>query len=392
MPSAVDHVADAAKGSVELVRLAKLYDFPDFVKNATDENLTPKHISKSAYADPRYNQFPCHTAASTWLSALFYQEKRAEFHVKDQRHIESRLSQSIEYFRIKAATDSIRARWEALHKNADDQLPDTAFAYVWVNEDGTKQRQLRMKTAAEVKAAAEYLVQYRDRFSFPQRHQMARRILEKAAAYGAGIGPQMEFLEKQAGRGVCDPREVVNFIEGRAAMVGNLELKTHFNKMAATIKAAPRRILQPETMLKLAETLDELDRRHGFVNRYNDGLTRPEDVIFAATFAKAASELAALVTTTSGRSYEKQALRKLSADDVRGLFGSDFTERVVTPLGEIDPEKMAEEVATLPRPDAEMLDGLLSENGITPSLTKGASVKQGFDDRQMSAIAESYIA
>src|SRR4051812_16296814 len=84
MSSMHDHVAD--KNGVELIRLAKQYEFPTFVKQANlDQTLNPGKLPASIYADPRpgREQFPCDTAASTWLSTLYFTEKRAEFHPKD---------------------------------------------------------------------------------------------------------------------------------------------------------------------------------------------------------------------------------------------------------------------------------------------------------------------
>jgi len=104
-----------------------------------------------------------------------------------------------------------------------------------------------------------------------------------------------------------------------------------------------------------------------------------------------ASELASHVATTSGNLYEKEAFKRLSVEDVEALFGSDFVSQVRTPLGGIDPEKMAEEVATLPRPDAQLLDNLLSENGIIPAMRKAASAKQGLTSAQMEQIAAQYM-
>lgn len=406
MPSMMDHVADVAnRGGVELHRLAKLYAFPDFVKQASPDNSlqVPHGTPVTACADPVNKQFWCHTKAACWLSHLFYQEKKAEFHPKHRQQIEKRLEAYAGQWGIKAACDAIVARWQELHKAADDRLPDSAFAYVWTGDDGHKVRQYPLRSAMEVKAAAEWVHQYRDQIPFPVRHTMAKKILEKAASFGAGIKDQKEFLEKQAGHGVCDPAEVVQMIEKRASLVppdagvtfdddGKPQggLRNHFLKMAASIKSAPRQALQPDMLLKLAETLDQLDRNLNLVGKYSDGLPRPEDVIFKATFNKVASDLAHHVATTSGNFYEKAAFRKLAAGDLKDLFGDEFVQRVTTRLGDIDPEKMAEEVATLPRPDAQLLDNLLSENGIVPSMKKAASAKQGLDAQAMQQIAAQY--
>jgi len=389
MPFLADHVAD--KNHVELARLAKQYDFPSFVKQANLDQITsPRTRPDTVYADPVRKQYPCDSAASTWLSVLYYQEKRAEFHPKDRVHIERLLTQYVDYWGIKAACEAVRSRWADLHKNAEAQLPDTEFAYVFVDEQGRKDRHLRMKTAAEVKAAAEYVLEHRDKFPFTIRHTMSKKILEKAARLGAAISSEREFLEKQAGMGVCDPTEVVRMIEDRARRVKNDTVRTEFFKIAKFVKDTPRKALQPEALVKLADTIDQLDRRLNFVGMYQEGLPRPEEVIFKATFSKAASAMVEHVFTTSGKGYEKSAFKKLALPDVQALLGDEFADRVKTALGDVDPEKMAEEVATLPRPDAEMLDSLLSDHGIAPVMTKAAEARQGFNKAEMEAWASAY--
>src|SRR6516165_5832337 len=95
----LDHIADTA--GQELYRLSQLYEFPDFVKKANMEvvfNKTP--VSVHLYADPINKQFPCDTAVNTWLSALYFAEKRAEYHPKDQTRIEHRLSHYTDYWKI----------------------------------------------------------------------------------------------------------------------------------------------------------------------------------------------------------------------------------------------------------------------------------------------------
>lgn len=406
MPTNLDHIAD--RNGVELVRLAKLYEFPDFVKSASfDQTMAPRDLPVHLYADPVNQQYSCHTAASTWLSALYFTEKRAEFHPKEQERIQKRLDHYVNYWRIKSAVDAIYQRWQELHKNADDQLPDSMFAYVWVGDNGVKERHLRLKTAAEVRAAAEWLHAYRDRFCFADRSRMATRILEKAASYGAGLGEHTSFLERQAGRGIGNTDEILAAIEHRASLIppergqrikisedGKEErttgLREQFLKIAEVLRTSPRRALQPDMLLKLAETLDMLDRQQGFTSRYDRELIRPEDVIFKYGFTKISEDLQNVVATTTGKLYSKDSLTKLSLDDVEALFGSEFIDRIRSPLGDIDYEKMAEEVSTLPRPDAELLDGLLSDSGVAPLLRKHAGVRQGLSDAEKRAWAQAY--
>jgi hypothetical protein len=405
MPSKMDHIADAETGGLELARLAACYELPAFVKKANQEyTLTvPSGAGLGIYADPTTKQFPCHTKASTWLSHLFYQEKKAEFHVKNRRRIEDRLEKFAAQWGISPDCAAIVAQWKELHKNAEEQLPDSAFAYVWASDDGRKERRYPLRSAMEVKVAAEWLAQYRDRMPFSDRNVIAQKILTKAASFGADIHDQVEFLERQAGRGVGSLIKIASMIRDRALLVPATygceldELGQHvgglresFRKMAETVENSPRQMMTPATMIKLAETIEKLDRQLGLSEKYSAGLPRAEDVIFEATFQKTAAELTTHVPTTSGTIYNSDDFSKLAVDELASLFGPEFVSRVCGPLGDIDTTKMAEEVRALPRPDAQMLDGLLSENGISPVMRKAASAKYGFDESVMRAIADTY--
>jgi hypothetical protein len=82
--------------------------------------------------------------------------------------------------------------------------------------------------------------------------------------------------------------------------------------------------------------------------------------------------MSSLCAMQTGNIYDKGQLSKLAREDVEGLFGTDFANEVCTGL-EVDVEKIAEIAATLPRPDAELLEQLLTEAGQHPQMNKGAS-------------------
>lgn len=390
MPFAADHVAD--QNGVELVRLAKLYEFPDFVKKADfDKAMKPRDVATTVYADPVRKQFPCHNAASTWLSNLYYREKRAEFHPKDQARIEQRLNHYVDYWRIRGDVDKMLAKHAEYYNAIEASLPDSSYAWVWTDEQsGHKERRLPLRNATEVKMAADWLQQYRDQVPFQTRHTMAVKVLAKAARFGAAIGSNIEFLEKQAGRGVCDPDVVISMIKDRAKLTDSLSLKQEVLKLAHTVQDSPRRALQPDMLVKLAEVIDTLDRKIGIVGKYTASIPRPEDVIFSATFSKAAADLVEHCATTSGQVYKKADFKKLALDDVRSLFGDAFADEVRSGLDGVDSEKMAELVATLPVPDAELFGRLMEDNGLRPQLTKAASAKRGFSDADFAELAAAY--
>ena len=368
----------------ELARLAKLYDFPAYVKQADiDFTTNPTNIGVNAYADPLRKKFACHTKAATWLSGLYFNEKKAEYHPKDRKRVAARLEKFSDYFGIRSAYDAVEKQASELNSQ---QLPDSSYAYVWVDDQGNKDRHLPLDSAMNVKAAAEWLGKYRDHLPFSDRSVIANKILEKAASFSTALPSEsVDMLEKQAGHGVPDPSEISKMIEQRASLAPRQAQRDEILKLAAAVRSTPKVALEKQSLIKLASTIDDIDNKMlNLRGNYTDVIQRPEDVIFKVTFTKAASEQAELCTLQTGKVYKNTQLSKLAREDVESVFGSDFANEVCTGL-DIDPVKMAEVAHTLPTPDAELLEHLLSEVGQGPQFAKQANDSMPEDTLQALA-------
>lgn len=355
----VDHVADT--NGVELHAFAKLYDFPEMVKTADyHKTFKPEGLPPSAYADERRRLFPCHTAASTWLSALYFTEKRGEYQPQEAARVEAKIDKAIDFWDIRPLVDRMLAQHAELHKNAEDSLPDEDFAYVWTDSTGKKHRHWRLKNALDVRKAAEALYNYRDRIPFRERNAIANRILEKAAQYGAYLSKYETFIEKQAGRGLCDPAKLRNAIEYRAKLANDTAVERELRKLADMVHRAPAHMLDPGTLTKLAGLLEDIDRKLGI--QYNDTVRPPDEVVFEVTYKEAAEAADDMVPLTTGNVYSKRAFSNLRLADLREVFGADLA-REVDDNGRVDIHKLAELASTFPRPDAELFERLLKETG-----------------------------
>jgi len=389
MPSPTVQILDPASdvNREELARLSKLYNFPSYVKQANiTQTMSPDSPAATTYADPVRRKFACHTAAATWLSGLYFHEKKAEYHPKDRSRIEQRLQHYVDYWRI-------RPDYDAVVKTAADlstqELPDSSYGYVWVDQQGNKERFLPLTSAQNIKAAAEWLHEHRDTLPFHDRHVIAKRLLEKSAATGAAFGAELDqFVEKQAGHGIPDPAEISVMLNQRAQLCKSAEYRTQIAALANTVKTQSHLALQPDQLVKLAETVDMIDHAINLNGKYTDIIQRPEDVIFKVTYTKAASDRDALCTLQTGSVYDKDQLSKLAREEVEALFGTDFLGEVSQGL-DIDPEKMAAVAETLPRPDAELLEHMLSEIGQQPQFGKQA-VDTGLSDATLEELAALY--
>jgi len=388
-PSIVLDPTDDSQARVELVKLARQYEFPKFVKEADlDTTMAPTQIAVTAYADPVRHKYACHNAAATWLSAIYFHEKSAEYHVKDRERIQERLEKFADYHAIRPAYDAVVKRSSELRGSND--LPDSNYAYVWSpTNGGPKERYYPLDTTANIKAAAEWLEKERDAIPFHDRNKIANKILEKAASKGAALGEDLtDFVEKQAGRGIPDPPELYEMLERRAKLGKTAQHREAIHKLAEAVKSTPRVALQSRELVKLATTVDMIDHAIGLKGKYTAILQRPEDVIFKVSFTKAAADHTTLCALQSGSIFSKEQFGKLARSDVEGLFGSDFVNEVCTGL-EVDPEKFAEVAGTLPRPDAELLEALLSESGQYSQMNKDASYEP-IDNATLEALAAAY--
>jgi hypothetical protein len=360
----------------ETHRLTTLYPQPDFVKNAAHEKLSgaadlPRHL----YADQRHKLYPCHTAPATWMSALFFADKQAQFDAKEAEAIQSRIHQAAEYFGIRGAVAELEEKIAASSAQDINSLPDSEFAIVWVSDVGGKERHWPLRNAEEVKFAAAHFKTFRDNFVFDDRHVIATKILEKAAQYGADVSGAEGSLELAAGLGACAAKVASDMIKDRVGLTRrqHSQLAGELSKLAEVIDQNPERARAVEMRLKLASAVDNFDRSTNLYRMYDaGGLPRPEEVLFAITEKVARDFLDSNVETTTGNVYALTDLEKLAVEDVREWLGDDFADAVSAGGVYMDRDKLAAIVPTLDRGMATMLDRLMQDKSAAP-VVKSAS-------------------
>lgn len=362
----LDHTQDVS--GRETHRLTTLFSPPDFVKNASAEQLQPgADLPRHAYADMRGKNYPCHTAAATWMSALFFADKASQLNktAVDVQAIQSRIHDAARYFGILGQVKAAEEKIAGENVNDLSALSDNEFAIVWAGNNGSKERHWPLRNATEVKFAAANFSQWRDEFVFGDRHTIATKILEKAAEYSADIAEHVHTLSLSAGAGACAAKVAAEMLKTRAGLLRRSapDAAAELAKLAAVIEANPEQARTQDTRLKIAAAVDELDRETKLTRLYGEGgLERPEEVLFAVTEKAARDFMADNVETVTGNVYALSDLEKLAVDDVRNWLGDDFAEAVTNGGVYMDREKLAAIVPTLDRGMASMLDRLMQEN------------------------------
>jgi len=364
----IDQTADL--NHAELYKFAKLYDLPDFVKSASTDELNGQELPGHVYADVREpKQFPCNTKIATYLSCLWFLEKRAHIPSKIASMVEARLDRFAQYWNISKDVQQLKTKNASFARSDLDQLPDSSFALVR-KESGLVDRRYPLRNALEVKAAADWFANNRDSFVYDERKDMAQRILDQANKYCADITNNVELLHKQAGRGFCTTEKAAEFIEMRARVTrAPAEVKQGLFKLAADVRKMDALVFNNCVVDNLARIVDNYDRAYNV--KLSSATQRLEDVLFENTQAEVQKLAQEICPMTTGSIYEIEQFGQLKVADISDLFGPDFAKEVSKGL-KIDSQKMAEVAQTLPRPDAQMLDRLMEQNGLAP-IAKQAS-------------------
>lgn len=348
-----------------LHRLTRLYEPPEFVKVATQEQISGKGLDlpPESFGDPRTRQFPTHSPAATVASAMYLLE--AEPHLgKTAAVIRERIDRSAEYFGVAGAVKSLRDKHAAQRPSSVDDLADGDFAYVALYENGAKERALPLRNPSEVKAATDWLRQWRNEFEYEDRRTIAERILRKAASVSGIDADDEQWLYKQAGFACGSGEKAAEALFKRAQSLRilrqGLEDQEQLTKVALQLSENPGMAHDPKTMQKVAGIIDAADRQYRLV-----GLGDPED-LFEFTVKEAQDYLDDTVEMINGTTYKKADLARIDLAGVRDLLGNQFADQVSTAGLFLDTEKLAEQMRILPRNDANLFDRLAEAVSITP--------------------------
>lgn len=380
----------------QLHRIISTYQLPAFVKRATQDDIcgsqdTLPHL----FADMTRRTYPCHTAAATIISSIFFNEKRAEMNKHQAAAINARIKQAADFFKIGDFVAVLADKIIKAGEYSPALLPNSDFAVVFDTADGTKERHCPLRNVPETKAACDWLLTNRDVLTFDDKRRIADKILTKAAEFGIKLDEQMHELEKLAGMGACSGKDAAKLIRTRINVLGHMHkpntLQMELEKLAQLCESAPRAFQHFAILTKIADMVDEFDRKHGLVQKYDDIIERPEDVLFAVT-EKAAADLSneLIGNTLTGLYYKKADLENLPIRDLVDVLGQDFANEVTSSSFQLDTEKLAGIIPTLPLGDAEQFDEVVAAAGIHPFAMKAAEVGRAISAEEQQTLASMY--
>lgn len=361
----IDQVGD--KSGVKLHSFNKLYDVPEFVKSASSAEITgsEKTLPSSVYGDPRTLKFPCHTPSSTYVSLAYFLDQEKSFG-KIASSIKGRILKAGDYFGIRGELDSLIEKHASMQKHSEEDLSDDDFAIVVKFETGHKTRSYPVRNSEEVKAAAEWMNKYANDLNFTDRKTIAGKILAKAAEFGVKLDNETNMI-KFAANGLVSKTKVASMLFDRARALKTLKKDPEVQTMLAKTAQYILNNSAPEIMDKAAAIISSVDAEYKFnsMGSVND--------LYSLTVKEASELVNGHVQLTNGSVYKKAELESIKLDEIKDVFGEDFAGRVSSGGLFVDAEKLAEELATLPRSDAGLFDKLVDSLGVKTAYKQASS-------------------
>lgn len=309
-------------------------------------------LADTEFADDTGRMLPIDSPASTWLSAAYFAKNGTAdtgFSKRMLSYIESRIKSAADVYGIRKDVDAIMEAVrvpDAVKCAADD---DSNYGWVQKTAAGVERRYPMFDEAGVMKAAS-YFVENRRHYPRDMRKTIATAIAAKAAGYGIKVA---DAVRREAGIGIPRRDTVMAELLARAHMCKDAETSAvvaNINEMIATCSAEEL----AESLDKVADILDTMDRSEGFDRAYGRKLLSPADFLYDIDPKVAEAALTDSVELVRNI-FSLQKLAELPESVFGDVLGDDFVGRIKGAQG-IDSVKLADELNSLPRPDKAALE------------------------------------
>lgn len=371
-----------------------LYGLPDYVKQAApaDTCRPPHDLPAQAFADPFSRRYPCHTKAATVLSHLFFKEFGSNLPASRWQVVNNNLTKRAQYWDIESDLQAIAER------RADSARISRASVYQvkLARADYTGEDTYVLDTQEHLKKAARWLRDnwsaIQQRYPYEERVKFASHLLERATNLDYRYDPDTRhYLQCVAGRAVGDSVKAARMIRDRVKLAElkrrqvDPQEKQRALKLADHLEARPENGLNATLLQKVALFLDSFDRYYGDVGQYDDAFYQEPEAIFSLTSTKLAHLDKTYCKLSTGAVYEAESLLQLDPETIHKNLGQRTYDSLVT-CGMVDLTKVASAVQALPRLQAEILEGMLSEKGVKEA-ARHTPADVGFTEQELVAMA-----
>ena len=313
----VDHNTDTTFRVLKQI----VTDYPGiqgYIKTAQVGEHIRDSLPSSAFADSANRLFPVHTPADAILSKA-YTTKLANVAPSVVAEIDEALG-------MYGVDKSYFQRAKVAHA-VEQERPIHLIP---------SQNKLPVYSNTSTKLAEEAFHRNTKKLSSESLAIGASRLVKIASQRNENVS--VETL-KLAGLTKCDTSVAADWIEARATVTKN-NVSESFYKLASIVRKLPHEAGRGE-LLKVANTLDKLDKLSGLDIHYGRKLLNPLETIFNT---KTAMEQ---VVDLAGSQVPLAKLLEVDPKVFGDILGSDIVVEIA-PGGQLDPEALVEILDTLP--------------------------------------------
>lgn len=229
---------------------------------------------------------------------------------------------------------------------------------------------LPLRSKEEVKVAAQWFVENRDRFEYSTRKKQAVQILKAADKFGVNFDKDTEeTLHKSAGLGLANRQIIRHELTKRAEYLKNTgkeTLATVINNIIAEMDKMGNdaQLQQRQFTEKLAHFVDSFDRRFGIVFKYKKEFTIPEDFIYAESLEPVYKVASLVGNVKTGKYYDPKDISRLDLSRMANLLGETFEKSASVAGITVDIEGLKNWLKTATPDQAKLFDALANEQGV----------------------------
>jgi hypothetical protein len=360
-------------------RVSRLFDMPEFVKSAEYYDADAlRGLPSTSFADPRDRRYPVHTKAATWLSNASFWEK-ALFEPNPDESTGRNLLKAAGFWGIERDVKGVIDKVAAQHAQYTGELPDQCYALVFEHED-RKYRYFPIVDDRTVKQAAADLSATRHKFPLSLRKQAAQRLISRAMNLMTDLPDEARYAFRAAGYGTCSREKMAAAFDARVPLLRiekHHELAAQCQKIAKDLRDRDYHAPDKQLVAKTAGVLDEIDRQAGLWKYYGQHLELPEEQLYhPVTKTASADDDDRVVALTTGSVVTRDELKRYAPAALTVL--PEYHSELVGVDGELDAEKAAEVLPTMPRPDAVLFEqALMAEKRAAGPFDSGHQLTAG---------------
>lgn len=228
----------------------------EMLKTAAFEKVAVDALPSSAFAWEDERRFPIHTKEDA-VASILYRSK----HASVPTHVDTKLAKAAEIYGLE---DHVFATKIA-------QVGHTKVAYALPDDE-----RLPLSDHGQIKVAEHVLLRDYERLPLEKRADAFSRLAIAAREKNFELQP---LTMKLAGMTISSTKILRDWLGARAAATTG-KVQEAFDKMASDLKRMPPYIQDRNNLIKLASTIDQLDRHAGLEKHYDRKLPDPLQTVF----------------------------------------------------------------------------------------------------------------